>query len=81
MDNNLTMEATSTRRAGLERFTFPEGYAGDPYFVLDLASDLPVSFAGGQMDFNAESGRVTMGGLWGSRCTLSSKWENIVNHS
>lgn len=68
MDNHITMEATSTRRAGLERFTFPEGYTGDaPYFVLDLASDLPVSFAGGHLDLDPELGRVTMGGYWGSR--------------
>jgi len=32
MDNDIKMEATSTRRAGLERFTFPEG--SKPYFVL-----------------------------------------------
>lgn len=68
MDNHITMEATSTRRAGLERFTFPEGYAGSaPYFVLDLANDLPVSFAGGTLNIDAELGRITMGGQWGSR--------------
>lgn len=41
LDNNIKMEATSTRRAGLERFTFPKG--SKPYFVLDLANDLPAS--------------------------------------
>ena len=59
------MEATSTRRAGLERFTFPKG--SKPYIVLDLASDLPASFAGGTLDFDPEKGRITMGGQWGSR--------------
>ena len=36
LDNDIQMEATSTRRAGLERFTFPKG--STPYFVLDLAN-------------------------------------------
>ncbi|KAI0630406.1 glycoside hydrolase family 92 protein [Trametes polyzona] len=64
LDNGIKMEATSTRRAGLERFTFPKG--SKPYFVLDLANDLPASFAGGRMDIDPEKGRITMGGLWGS---------------
>ena len=65
LDNGIKMEATSTRRAGLERFTFPKG--SKPYFVLDLANDLPASFAGGHMEIDPEQGRITMGGLWGSR--------------
>ncbi|EJD03194.1 glycoside hydrolase family 92 protein [Fomitiporia mediterranea MF3/22] len=65
LDNNIKMEATSTRRAGLERFTFPKG--SKPYFALDLANDLPASFAGGTMDLDPEKGRVTIGGFWGSR--------------
>ncbi|KAF5322756.1 hypothetical protein D9619_001318 [Psilocybe cf. subviscida] len=64
LNNSIQMEATATRRAGLERFTFPAG--SKPYFVLDLANDLPVSFAGGQMDIDPEKGRITLGGLWGS---------------
>ena len=59
------MEATATRRAGLERFTFPAG--STPYFVLDLANDLPNSFAGGTLDIDVGNGRITIGGLWGSR--------------
>lgn len=59
------MEATSTRRAALERFTFPK--KSKPYFVLDLANDLPNSFAGGVMDIDAENGRITLSGQWGSR--------------
>lgn len=59
------MEATATRRAGLERFTFPSG--SKPYFVLDLANDLPVSFAGGEMNIDPDKGRITIGGKWGSR--------------
>jgi hypothetical protein len=59
------MEATATRRAGLERFTFPSG--SKPYFVLDLANDLPASFSGGTLDIDPDQGRITIGGHWGSR--------------
>ncbi|KAH9946931.1 glycoside hydrolase family 92 protein [Amylocystis lapponica] len=64
LDNDIKMEATSTRRAGLERFTFPSGTK--PYFVLDLANDLPASFAGGTLNIYPDSGRITIGGYWGS---------------
>lgn len=65
LDNDIKMEATSTRRAGLERFTFPNG--AKPYFTLDLANDLPESFAGGSLNIDPEQGRITLGGFWGSR--------------
>ena len=65
LNNSIKMEATATRRAGLERFTFPSG--SKPYFVLDLANDLPVSFKGGQLNIDPEKGRITIGGRWGSR--------------
>ncbi|EPQ56942.1 hypothetical protein GLOTRDRAFT_127326 [Gloeophyllum trabeum ATCC 11539] len=65
LNNSIKMEATSTRRAGLERFAFPPG-SGTPYFVLDLANDLPASFAGGTMDIDPVAGRITIGGYWGS---------------
>ncbi|KAF9449192.1 glycoside hydrolase family 92 protein, partial [Macrolepiota fuliginosa MF-IS2] len=64
LDNNIKMEATPTRRAGLERFTFPSG--SKPYFALDLANDLPVSFAGGELNIDPNLGRITIGGKWGS---------------
>ncbi|EPT04555.1 hypothetical protein FOMPIDRAFT_131733 [Fomitopsis schrenkii] len=64
LDNDIKMEATSTRRAGLERFTFPNG--AKPYFTLDLANDLPESFAGGSLNIDPEQGRITLGGFWGS---------------
>ncbi|KAF9527365.1 glycoside hydrolase family 92 protein [Crepidotus variabilis] len=64
LDNEIKMEATATRRAGLERFNFPDGVK--PYFVLDLANDLPASFAGGQLDIDPRKGRVTIGGKYGS---------------
>ena len=49
----------------MERFTFPKG--SKPYFVLDLANDLPASFMGGRLDIDPEKGRITLGGRWGSR--------------
>ncbi|KAI0916410.1 hypothetical protein AcW1_008859 [Taiwanofungus camphoratus] len=64
LDNDIKMEATSTRRAGLERFTFPNG--AKPYFTLDLANDLPQSFAGGSLYIDPVLGRIIIGGLWGS---------------
>ena len=65
LNNNIKMEATSTRRAGLERFTFPK--KSKPYFALDLSNDLPNTFAGGSMNIDPEQGRITMSGLWGTR--------------
>ncbi|KAI0310652.1 glycoside hydrolase family 92 protein [Amylostereum chailletii] len=64
LDNDIKMEATSTRRAGLERFTFPNG--STPFFTLDLANDLPASFKGGELNIDPEQGRITIGGFWGS---------------
>ncbi|KII92737.1 glycoside hydrolase family 92 protein [Plicaturopsis crispa FD-325 SS-3] len=70
VDNGIKMEATSTRRAGLERFTFPAG--SKPYFVLDLSNDLPASFAGGSLNIDPQQGRITLGGEWGSSFGPSS---------
>jgi len=66
LDNDVKLEATSTRRAGLERFTFPSSQSGPRYFVLDLSNDLPASFRGGQLDIDASKGRITIGGHYGS---------------
>jgi hypothetical protein len=63
LDNEIKMEATTIRRAGLERFTFPEG-SGKPYFVLDLANDLPGSWGGGHMNIDPVVGMITLGGRW-----------------
>jgi len=65
LNNSIQMEATSTRRAGLERFTFPKGTT--PFFTLDLANDLPQSFQGGNMVIDPNEGRITIGGSWSSR--------------
>ena len=69
LNNSIRMEATSTRRAGLERFTFPDG--NTPFFTLDLSNDLPHSFRGGNMTIDSNAGRITIGGLWGSRYATS----------
>ncbi|KAF9016825.1 hypothetical protein BDZ89DRAFT_930413, partial [Hymenopellis radicata] len=63
LDNDLQMEATATRRAGLERFTFPAG--SKPYFVIDMAGDNAGTFAGGFMDIEPENGRIKIGGHFG----------------
>lgn len=68
LDNDIKIEATSTRRAGLERFTFPKG--SKSFLVLDLSNDLPMSFGGGTMDIDPTSGRVTIGGLWQPRFAM-----------
>jgi hypothetical protein len=65
LNNSIQMEATATRRAGLERFTFPAN--SQPYFVLDLANDLPASFNGGELTIDPTQGRIMIGGEWGSR--------------
>jgi hypothetical protein len=65
LNNGIRMEATSTRRAGLERFTFPKG--NTPFFALDLANDSPGSFQGGNMTIDPGAGRIKIGGFWGSR--------------
>ncbi|KAH9083636.1 glycoside hydrolase family 92 protein [Lactarius deliciosus] len=64
LNNSIQMEATSTRRAGLERFTFPKD--NTPFFTLDLANDLPGSFQGGNLNIDPNAGRITVGGFWGS---------------
>ena len=64
------------RRAGLERFTFPKG--STPYFVLDLANDLPASFAGGSLDIDPALGRITIGGHWGSRYASSISCADVL---
>ena len=71
LNNSIRMEATSTRRAGLELFTFPEG-TQTPFFTLDLSNDLPHSFKGGNLTIDPKAGRITIGGFWGSRCATKN---------
>jgi hypothetical protein len=65
LNNSIRMEATSTRRAGLERFTLPQDNTS--FFALDLSNDLSNSFKGGNITINPDAGRITIGGFWGPR--------------
>ena len=66
LNNSIRMEATSTRRAGLERFTLPP-QDNTSFFTLDLSNDLSNSFKGGNITINPDAGRITIGGFWGPR--------------
>ncbi|KAJ6551370.1 glycosyl hydrolase family 92-domain-containing protein [Mycena capillaripes] len=59
--NNIKLEATSTRRSGLIRFTYPT--TGPNHVVIDLTNDLGRSFEGGSISVSAE-GRVKLGGTF-----------------
>lgn len=65
------MEATTTRRAGLLRFTWPKSSldkqkAKTPFVVFDWTNDLPGTFRGGEMSLDPQKGRMTMNGSWAS---------------
>ncbi|KAL5521115.1 hypothetical protein ACEPAG_9037 [Sanghuangporus baumii] len=62
-ENGIKLEATSTRRAGLIRFTYPSA-ANISLVVVDLANDLQRSFEGGQLAIDASTGRVTLSGTY-----------------
>jgi hypothetical protein len=71
LNNSLRMEGTTTRRAGLMRYTFPSSAmekqnAKNPALVLDWTNDLPGTFRGGEMSIDPEKGRITMNGTYGS---------------
>ncbi|KAI0690299.1 glycosyl hydrolase family 92-domain-containing protein [Cytidiella melzeri] len=61
--NGIKIEATSTRRAGLIRFSYPS--STQPSVVIDLANDLQRSFqGGGSVNINATEARVTLSGTY-----------------
>lgn len=71
LNNSIKMEATSTRRAGLIRYTFPQSaldkqQAKSPHLVMDWTNDLPGTFKGGHMRLNPLEGRVIFNGTYGS---------------
>lgn len=71
LNNSIRMEATSTRRAGLIRYTFPQSAlekqnAKNPHLVMDWSNDLPGTFRGGYMRINPLEGRVIFNGTYGS---------------
>ncbi|KAJ6598444.1 glycosyl hydrolase family 92-domain-containing protein [Mycena vulgaris] len=59
--NTIKLEATSTRRAGLIRFTYPT--TGPNHVVVDLTNDLGRSFEGGSISVTS-TGRVKLGGTF-----------------
>ncbi|KAK0437837.1 glycosyl hydrolase family 92-domain-containing protein [Armillaria borealis] len=59
--NGIQLETTSTRRAGLIRFTYPEGNSVN-HVVVDLTNDLQRSFEGGGLSI--ADGRVTLHGTF-----------------
>lgn len=61
--NGIKIEATSTRRAGLIRFTYPTT-ANSTQVVIDLTHDLQRSFEGGSLLVNASIGRVELTGTF-----------------
>ncbi|THH03301.1 hypothetical protein EW145_g6364 [Phellinidium pouzarii] len=61
--NGIKLETTSTRRAGLIRFTYPADLNGT-FVVVDLTNDLQRSFEGGTLDIDASSGRIALSGTF-----------------
>lgn len=60
--NNIKIEATSTRRAGLIRFTYPSISVNNSV-VVDLTHDLQRSFQGGTLSITP-TGRVQLEGTF-----------------
>ncbi|CAL1694909.1 unnamed protein product [Somion occarium] len=61
--NGLKLEATSTRRAGLLRFTFPNPMV-EMHVVVDLTHDLQRSFEGGSINLIRSRGSVALQGTF-----------------
>ncbi|KAF9562100.1 hypothetical protein CPC08DRAFT_688216 [Agrocybe pediades] len=61
--NGIKLEATSTRRAGLIKFTFPPSSNGTNHVVVDLTNDLQRSFHGGSVSITP-SGQVKLQGTF-----------------
>ncbi|UZJ55529.1 hypothetical protein CBS101457_004849 [Exobasidium rhododendri] len=71
LNNSIQMEGTTTRRAGLMRYTFPKSSMEkqnslQPALVLDWTNDLPGTFRGGEMSIDPVKGRILMNGTYGS---------------
>lgn len=62
--NGIKIEATSTRRSGLIRFTYPSSSDSTNYVVIDLTNDLQRSFEGGALSLDSSSGRATLQGAF-----------------
>ncbi|KAK0544025.1 hypothetical protein OC844_007515, partial [Tilletia horrida] len=68
LKNGIVMEATTTRRAGLQRYTFPKQLLDAnhslPHLVFDWTRDNPSSWAGGEINFDYDRNRIVMNGSW-----------------
>ncbi|GAA94074.1 glycoside hydrolase family 92 protein [Mixia osmundae IAM 14324] len=62
LDDGIRFEATSTRRAGLERITYPA--SSRSWLSIDLSHDSANGFSGGNMTIDPVAGRVTAGGFF-----------------
>ncbi|KAL9938972.1 hypothetical protein V8E36_001785 [Tilletia maclaganii] len=75
LNNSIKMETTTTRRAGLQRYTFPASVLSDagslPHLVFDWTRDNPSTFAGGTIDFDYAKGRILMNASWYSSFGVS----------
>ncbi|KAF7313852.1 hypothetical protein HMN09_00542700 [Mycena chlorophos] len=60
--NGIKIETTSTRRAGLIRFTYPT--SKPTFVVIDLTNDLGRSFSGGELTISQGGSRVQLGGTF-----------------
>jgi putative alpha-1,2-mannosidase len=61
--NGIQLETTSTRRAGLTRFTYPSS-ATNRSVVVDLTNDLQRSFHGGSFSLDPIKARVMLEGTF-----------------
>ncbi|CAN8105823.1 unnamed protein product [Discula destructiva] len=67
LNNSIKMEAASTRRAGLVRYTFPASTLTGgllPHIVQDWTNDAPGTFQGGTINFDRDAGRIQINGSW-----------------
>ncbi|KAJ1030622.1 hypothetical protein NDA18_001862 [Ustilago nuda] len=68
LDNGIKIELTSTRRATLEKYTFPKEemkrMKSTPHLVLDWTNDSPGTFRGGELQADWDQGRLMMNGTW-----------------
>ncbi|KAF8591001.1 glycoside hydrolase family 92 protein [Ramaria rubella] len=62
LTNGAKIETTSTRRAGLIRFTFTNGTENN-HVVVDLTNDLQRSFQGGTLELD-QNGKIQLGGTF-----------------
>ncbi|KZV84438.1 glycoside hydrolase family 92 protein [Exidia glandulosa HHB12029] len=63
LTTGIHIEATTTRRAGLVRFTYPAGSSSN-LVVVDLSNDLQRSFRGGSLSLDPTKGRIQLQGTF-----------------